>query len=77
YEGDLLDLASERDIIQKSGSWYSYKGDRIGQGRENTKSFMEGQPEMCVEVERAILEAEGLLEDATEELAGTMSAEVN
>ncbi|MFT7621787.1 MAG: recombination protein RecA, partial [Myxococcota bacterium] len=44
YEGDLLDLASERDIIQKSGSWYSYKGDRIGQGRENTKSFMEGQP---------------------------------
>jgi recombination protein RecA len=39
-EGDLLDLASNNDIVEKSGAWYSYKGERIGQGRENTRMFL-------------------------------------
>ena len=42
--GDLLDMGVEDDIIEKSGSWYSYNGERIGQGRENVKAFSDGQP---------------------------------
>ena len=61
YEGDLLDLAVDRNIVQKSGSWYSYKGDRIGQGRENTKGWLVEKPEVCAEIERAILEMEGFI----------------
>jgi len=67
YEGDLLDLAVDRDIVQKSGSWYSYKGDRIGQGRENTKGWLVEQQQVCAEIERAILEMEGFLTSETSE----------
>ena len=61
YEGDLLDLAVDRNIVQKSGSWYSYQGDRIGQGRENTKGWLMEKPQVCSEIERAILEMEGFI----------------
>jgi recombination protein RecA len=44
-EGDLLDIASNLDIIQKSGSWYSYQGERLGQGRENAKEYIKNNPE--------------------------------
>ncbi len=44
-EGDLLDIASEFEIIQKSGSWYSYQGERLGQGRENAKEYLRNNPE--------------------------------
>lgn len=44
-EGDLLDIAAEKDIIQKSGSWYSYEGERLGQGRENAKEYIKNNPE--------------------------------
>jgi recombination protein RecA len=43
--GDLLDLAVGPDIVEKSGSWYSFNGERIGQGRENVKKFLEENPE--------------------------------
>ena len=69
YEGDLLDLAVDRNIVQKSGSWYSYNGDRIGQGRENTKGWLVENPAVCAEVERAILEMEGFLTGDTEQPA--------
>ena len=62
YEGDLLDLAVDRSIVQKTGSWYSYEGDRIGQGRENAKTYLKDRPEMCVDLETRILEYEGLAE---------------
>jgi recombination protein RecA len=47
-EGDLLDIAAGMDIIQKSGSWYSYEGDRLGQGRENAKEYIKSNPDFCL-----------------------------
>lgn len=55
-EGDILDLAAEVSIINKSGSWYSYKETRIGQGRENAKQFLREHPDMSLEVENAVRE---------------------
>ena len=54
--GDLLDLATEMDIINKSGSWYSYGDIRIGQGRENSKEFIRQNEELALEIEKAVRE---------------------
>ncbi|HKL49440.1 MAG TPA: DNA recombination/repair protein RecA, partial [Desulfuromonadales bacterium] len=59
-EGDLLDLGVSKDIIEKSGSWYSFDGDRIGQGRENAKNFLREHPEAAASVEEKLLEKFGL-----------------
>lgn len=53
-EGDLLDLGVELDILQKSGSWYSYKEERLGQGRENAKEYLKNNPAVFTEVEGLI-----------------------
>lgn len=53
-EGDLLDLAAKQDIIVKSGAWYSYQGERIGQGRENAKKYLTEHPEIFAEVDSAV-----------------------
>ncbi len=53
-EGNLLDIAVNLDIIEKSGSWFSYNGDRIGQGRENAKSYLMDNPKIAEEVEKKI-----------------------
>ena len=53
-EGDILDLASKIDIVKKSGAWYAYEGDKIGQGRENAKSYLELHPEVMEEIERKV-----------------------
>jgi recombination protein RecA len=58
--GDLLDLASNLEIVEKSGSWYSYKEERIGQGRENAKRFLTDNPEMCTEIDTKVRLAYGL-----------------
>lgn len=58
--GDILDLAADLDIINKSGAWYSYKETRIGQGRENAKAFLLSNPEICFEVENEVRKAHGL-----------------
>lgn len=55
-EGDILDLAVLYDIINKSGAWYSYNGEKIGQGRENTKLYMCNNPEFMAEVEQKVRE---------------------
>lgn len=47
-EGDLLDIAADKEIIQKSGSWYSYEGERMGQGRENAKEYLKNNPEITL-----------------------------
>ena len=60
-EGSILDLASELDIIEKSGSWFSYKGERLGQGRDNVKQQLTEQPALALEIEQAILTHHGLL----------------
>ena len=52
--GDLLDLGVEQDIIDKSGAWYSYNDERIGQGRENAKTFLKEHPEMLAEIDRKV-----------------------
>lgn len=53
-EGEIIDVGAELDIVQKSGAWYSYKGERLGQGRENAKQFMKENPEIFEEVNREI-----------------------
>lgn len=50
----MLDLAVEKDIIDKSGAWYAYKGEKIGQGRENAKRYLTEHPELMEEVTEAI-----------------------
>jgi len=59
-EGCLLDLGAERGVVEKSGAWYSFRGDRIGQGRENAKEFLANNPETASEIETALLAAHGL-----------------
>ncbi len=54
--GEILDLAVERDIINKSGAWFSYEGEKIGQGRENAKKYLEDNPNLCQEIETKIRE---------------------
>jgi recombination protein RecA len=58
--GDLLDVASEKNIVEKSGSWYSYQGERIGQGRENAKQFLRDHPETLGTLDAAVRQALGL-----------------
>ena len=53
-EGTILDLGSSMDIIEKSGTWYSYKGERMGQGKENVKLFLKDHPEISQEIEGII-----------------------
>ncbi len=53
-EGDVLDLASNLGIVNKSGAWYAYEGEKIGQGRENAKAFLAEHPEICDEIERKV-----------------------
>ena len=52
--GEILDLASKDGIVEKSGAWYSYNGDRIGQGRENAKTFLKENPEIASQIEDSI-----------------------
>ena len=56
-EASILDLACELDIIQKSGSWFSYNNERIGQGRENTRLFLKDNTDLCNEIEQKIRES--------------------
>jgi recombination protein RecA len=59
-EGCLLDLGADKDIVEKSGAWYSFGGERIGQGRENAKEFLAANPETAARIENALLAAHGL-----------------
>ena len=66
-EGDILDLAAEIDVVNKSGAWYAYNGDKIGQGRENAKIFLKENPAICDEIEakvRAHYQLDGVIDDA-------------
>ncbi|HJV45379.1 MAG TPA: recombinase RecA [Bacillota bacterium] len=56
HEGSVLDIAAEVDIVNKSGAWYSYNGDRLGQGRENSKQFLKDNAELCLTIEQKIRE---------------------
>ncbi len=59
-EGDLIDLASEVGIVEKSGAWFSFNGERIGQGRENAKEYLKERPAVLAEIEKQLLEKNGV-----------------
>ena len=59
-EGDVLDLASEGGIVEKAGSWYSYSGERIGQGREAARKFLKDNPETMERISQAVYELKGV-----------------
>jgi recombination protein RecA len=58
--GDVLDLAVDKGIVDKSGAWFSYGGDRIGQGRENSRIFLNEHPDMLAVIEATLIEQSGL-----------------
>jgi recombination protein RecA len=58
--GEIIDIGAEKNIIEKSGAWFSYSGTRIGQGRENVKIFLNEHPEMAAEIETKVRESYGL-----------------
>ena len=72
--GDILDLGAENGIINKSGAWYAYNGNKIGQGRENAKQYLKDNPEICDEVERKVRELFNLETSETEENAAKEKA---
>ncbi|HEX2972404.1 MAG TPA: recombinase RecA [Tepidisphaeraceae bacterium] len=61
YEGDLVDLAALGNIVEKSGAWYTYKGTRLGQGRENAKQFLADNKDVAEEIRQAILASKGVV----------------
>ena len=61
--GDVLDLGVEAGIINKSGAWYSYGEERVGQGRDNARTFLEEHPDILAKVERQLLQKHGLIEE--------------
>ncbi len=69
-EGSLLDIAVDRNIVKKSGAWYTYEGEQIGQGRENVKIFLKENPDLTMEIQDKVLREVGLLKnDAPPEAA--------
>ena len=82
-EGEILDLGADDGIVEKSGSWYSHGGERIGQGRENAKEFLRDNPDVAATIEAAIREKRGVpaagaavvpIEDAAEDEASSLAA---
>ncbi len=65
-EGSLLDVAVEHDVVRKSGAWYTYEDDQLGQGRENAKRFLRENPEVAMQLQAQVLEIVGLAGDAEE-----------
>ena len=60
-EGSLIDVAVEHDVVRKSGAWYTYEGDQLGQGRENAKRFLRENPEIAMQLQAKVFEVVGLL----------------
>jgi recombination protein RecA len=58
--GELLELGVEHGVVEKSGAWYGYKGDRLGQGKDNSREFLRENPELAREIETKIREAVGV-----------------
>jgi recombination protein RecA len=69
-EGSLIDVGVEQSIIRKSGAWYTYEGDQLGQGKENSRTFLKEHPDVAAEIEKRILEKLGVgqVSDATSNL---------
>jgi recombination protein RecA len=67
HEGELIDLGSSLDIVDKSGSWYSYQGERIGQGKERAIAFLQTHPQVAKEIEDKLKSAYGIIPDKISE----------
>ena len=74
-EGSLLDVAGENDIVRKSGAWYTYDGDQLGQGREKAKRFLRENPEIAMQLQAAVLEAVGLAGSSEDDVEVAEAAE--
>jgi recombination protein RecA len=59
-EGEILDLGSQHNVVEKSGAWYSYSGERIGQGKDNAREFLRANPAMAFEIENKIRDVLGI-----------------
>ena len=68
-EGEIIDLGVEHKIIEKSGAWYAYKGEKIGQGKDNAREFLRGRPDLAREIENRVREAVGVSVLATPAIA--------
>jgi len=82
-EGEIIDLGVAQNLIEKAGAWYSYKGEKIGQGKDNTREFLKAHPAIATEIEAAIREAAGVApaaagfaNEATEAAGADKAAEV-
>jgi recombination protein RecA len=75
YEGDLLDLATLANVVEKSGAWYNYKATRLGQGRENSKQFLFDNKDLAEEIRQAVLTSKGLVDAKKAQEATTAPAE--
>ena len=73
--GDILDLAANCNVVNKSGAWYAYQGDKIGQGRENAKLYLQNNPEVCAEIERKVRIHYGLIQEEQADTAGVPAGE--
>ena len=73
-EGDVLDLASNHNVVEKSGAWYSFDGERIGQGRENAKQFLREHPEITDQIRQRVLAKAGVLKEAAKPAAEAPAA---
>jgi recombination protein RecA len=71
-EGDLLDLAAANNIVEKSGSWYSFESERIGQGRDNAKIFLKENPEKAHKIDRDLRKLLGLLSTSPSDGVATL-----
>lgn len=71
--GDILDLAANCNVVNKSGAWYAYEGEKLGQGRENSKLYLKQHPEMCDEIEKKVREHYGLFNTGAENPADAKS----
>ena len=71
-----MDLAANNGIVEKAGAWYAYNNGKIGQGRENSKTFLEGNPEMLEEIKQKILVKFGLVPGAEMPMVDTATGEI-
>src|ERR1022692_2422290 len=69
-EGDLLDIAANSELLEKSGAWYSYKGERIGQGRENARQFLKDNKDTMAKLEAEVRKHLGLTAPVAAAAAG-------
>lgn len=65
--GELLDMAADQDIVDKAGAWYSYHGEKIGQGRENAKKYLEEHPDVYEDIQTQVRKAYGIDAESLEE----------